>query len=250
MATCSAIFNEPRWLRDQADLLDQALWWIGRDASPEGRLRRERPLEAVSRSGTACMEDEDVQAILDSGPFGWAGAGHSHSDTLSLVLRRATKRSSSIAERILIFRIHSGETGFAVRRRIIRSASMYGTKPSLPDRFVVHQNPMSSASRGVMSEEEDFLDAAVRYTASHTVARCCSANRIIRDQDEVTGPAGCHDIEQFWHFGVAVHQVVAIMSYAPAHANYRFLREQREVTCGRRARVAITKRCGHGRKRL
>jgi hypothetical protein len=29
MATCSVVFNEPRWLRDPADLFDQALWWIG-----------------------------------------------------------------------------------------------------------------------------------------------------------------------------------------------------------------------------
>jgi hypothetical protein len=209
MATCSVIFNEPLWLRDHADLLDQALWWMGPDVlTRRGSAGERRSSRRYQNSGTVCMEHEDVQAIIDTGPFGWAGAGHSHSDTLSLVLRRC-------GEEILVDCGTYTYLSDPQWRNWFRSSAAHNTiridgrnQAEFAGPFRWTSKPDVECFAWRTSEQEDFLDAAVRYrgfTHRRTVLFRKPDEFVITD--EVSGPSGLHDIEQFWHFGVAVEQI-------------------------------------------
>ena len=234
MATCSAIFKESSWLRDPADLLDQAVWWLGRDALAS----QPGPSHALSStrypdSGTACMEHGDVQAIIDSGLFGWGGAGHSHSDTLSLVLRKGR-------EEILV---DSGTYTYLSDphwRNWFRGSAAHNTirinlrnEATFAGPFRWSSKPEVECLAWRVSEEEDYLDAAVRYDGfTHRRKVLFRKPDIFVIEDEVTGPAGSHDIEQFWHFGVAVHQVSPFVIRAGS-CELSFLEGANvEVTCG------------------
>ena len=48
------------------------------------------------------MAAQNIQLIADTGPFGPGTAGHSHADTLSLVLRRCAPNDGQMIEQILI----------------------------------------------------------------------------------------------------------------------------------------------------
>ena len=86
LATCSVLFDRFDWPRLSEDLSEQAAWWLGPCAA--------LPLQVVepqsrwfADAGIAVLRSGDVQAIVKAGPFGSGSAGHSHADTLSIVLR-------------------------------------------------------------------------------------------------------------------------------------------------------------------
>ena len=89
IATAGAFFNRPDWAYDAEDLASQAVWWLGADVL--SRDRKGAVGKWASRlfpdAGVVVMADGETQAIIDAGPFGGRRAGHSHSDTLSIVLR-------------------------------------------------------------------------------------------------------------------------------------------------------------------
>ena len=209
MATCSVVFEQPEWLRDPADLFDQTLWWLGPAVLAQSCGPAEPSLSVrYPHSGTVCMQHGDGQAIIDSGPFGWSGAGHSHSDTLSIVLRRG-------GEEILVDCGTYTYLSDPHWRNWFRGSAAHNTIRVDGQDQADFAGPFRWASKpGVeclawrTSAEEDFLDAVVRYrglTHRRTVLFRKPDEFVITD--EVSGPTGSHDIEQFWHFGVDAEQV-------------------------------------------
>lgn len=89
VALCSALLGRPEWLTHPEDLYEIALWWLGTNvltlpASPE----RAHPASVFfPDAGVAILHRGKTQAIVDAGPFGVWGSGHSHSDTLSVTVR-------------------------------------------------------------------------------------------------------------------------------------------------------------------
>jgi hypothetical protein len=85
-----AVEGPAEWL-DREAACPMAAWWLG--ARAEGCWRAPRRPAAGSRlfasSGLAVLSAGGVDAVVDAGPFGPGSAGHSHADTLSLVVRRA-----------------------------------------------------------------------------------------------------------------------------------------------------------------
>ena len=103
---------------------------------------------------------------------------------------------------------------------------MAAIKPSLRVHFDGPRNPRSSASNGGLLKKRIFSTAAVRYggfTQQRTVLFRKPGELVITD--EVSGPAGLHDIEQFWHFDVGVEQVSPTVLRA-ARARISFLAEE------------------------
>ena len=235
LATCSTIFEEPSWLRDPSDVTS---------IKPYGGLDRmcshykPAPVKVSSStryedSGTACMEHENVQAIIDSGPFGWGGAGHSHSDTLSLVLRRGR-------EEILV---DSGTYTYLSDpkwRNWFRSSAAHNTirinmrnEANFAGPFRWSSKPDVECLAWRASEKEDFLDAIARYGGfTHRRTVLFRKPDVFVIVDEVSGPDGPHDIEQFWHFGVAAERVSPLVVRAGS-CELTFLQgETVELTCG------------------
>ena len=89
LATCAAILPdlETAFAPEDAsgDTLVQAAWWLGEVAQPKLYTARSK---VFPDSGLISLVAGETQVLFDAGPFGWAGAGHSHADTLQIVMRR------------------------------------------------------------------------------------------------------------------------------------------------------------------
>ena len=55
---------------------------------PKPRSRAARGSEWFADAGVAVMRSGEVKIVADAGPFGPYRSGHSHADTLSIVVRR------------------------------------------------------------------------------------------------------------------------------------------------------------------
>lgn len=92
LATCAVLLGVKEWAYSREDLYPQAAWWLGSEAFDAQAPNPTRPGRSVlfPQVGIGVMSAGDVQVIVDVGPFGAGRGGHSHSDTLSLVLRDRT----------------------------------------------------------------------------------------------------------------------------------------------------------------
>lgn len=206
MATCSVLLNRGAWLRNEADFLDQALWWIGPAVLDKQPLRSPE-LESLRYpdSGMTFLQQGDVQAAVDAGPFGWGGAGHSHSDTLSLVLRRG-------GEEILIDPGTFTYISDPHWRDWFRGSAAHNTLRIAGKNQAGFQGPFRWESKPVVECLEwktegakDLLEAKVIYEGfAHRRVVVFEKPDFFLIIDEVSGPAGQYEIEQFWHFGVSV----------------------------------------------
>lgn len=93
LATCSVLLKRPEWMPDPPDLYEQALWWMGHDVLASSRTPHRTRMESrfFGDAGVAVMTDGDTHIVADAGPFGTGSGGHSHSDTLSIVVRRGSQ---------------------------------------------------------------------------------------------------------------------------------------------------------------
>lgn len=94
LATCGIVFDRDEWKGTERDITEQAAWWLG--AASLGKTKAEPAGPAGARrfkeSGAAFLESGEFRLQMDCGPFGWGGAGHSHSDSLSLVVWHGGER--------------------------------------------------------------------------------------------------------------------------------------------------------------
>ncbi len=153
-------------------------------------------------AGLAVMTCGDTHAIVDAGPFGALHAGHSHSDTLSIVLR------SGGAE-ILIDPGTYAYTGEPEWRDWFRGTRAHNTVCIDGRDQAVPRGPFRWDSKPEVrivewrtNNERDILEAECRYAGFRHRRRVeFRKPDVFLITDDVSGPAGLHDIEQFWHLG-------------------------------------------------
>ncbi len=155
-------------------------------------------------AGLAVMTCGDTHAIIDAGPFGALHAGHSHSDTLSIVLR------SGGAE-ILIDPGTYTYTGDAKWRDWFRSTEAHNTIRIDGRDQAVPRGPFGWDSKPSVKllewrtdDQRDIVEAECRY-AGFTHRRRVEFRKpdVFLITDDVSGPPGLHDVEQFWHLGAS-----------------------------------------------
>lgn len=184
-----------------------AIWWL-----PE--LPLDPPLRPAPQSrlfegaGVAVLCAGGVQIIADAGPFGPWGGGHSHSDSLSLVLRQGS-------EEILIDPGTYTYLDDATWRDRFRGSGAHSTiridgqdQAIAVNPFRWEQKPETAIERWQSSVERDELTAVCR----HHGFEHCRRLRFVKPHallvlDEISGPPGEHRIEQIWHFGSQPHAV-------------------------------------------
>jgi hypothetical protein len=148
------------------------------------------------------MTSGDTHAMVDAGPFGALHAGHSHSDTLSIVLR------SGSAD-ILIDPGTYTYTGEPEWRDWFRGTRAHNTicidgrdqaVPRGPFRW--DAKPGANILEWRTSDERDILEAECRY-AGFIHRRRVEFRKpdVFLITDDVSGPAGLHEVEQLWHLG-------------------------------------------------
>src|SRR5580698_8308381 len=163
-------------------------------------------------AGLAVMTCGETHAIVDAGTFGALNAGHSHSDTLSIVVR------SGDAE-ILIDPGTYTYTGDAEWRAWFRSTAAHNTIRIDGRDQAVQRGPFSWGAKPDVkildwrtNAERDFLEAECRY-AGFTHRRRVEFQKpdVFVITDDVSGPPGTHEIEQFWHLGSGEVQAKLIL---------------------------------------
>jgi hypothetical protein len=153
-------------------------------------------------AGIAVMTCGETHAIVDAGPFGALHSGHSHSDTLSIIV-------GSGDEEILIDPGTYTYTGDPEWRDWFRSSAAHNTiridkldQGVMAGPFRWTHQPEVTMLHWQTNSERDLLEAECRY-AGFTHRRRVEFQKpgVFLITDHIGGPAGEHDIEQFWHLG-------------------------------------------------
>ena len=165
-----------------------------RTVNPESRL--------FPDAGLAVMACDDVHAIVDVGSFGALNAGHSHSDTLSIIVRWG-------ADEILIDPGTYTYTGDPEWRDWFRSSAAHNTiridgrdQGIMDGPFRWKTKPSVRILTWKTNSESDVLEAECSY-AGFTHQRRVEFQKphSFLIHDCIEGSPGEHDIEQFWHLG-------------------------------------------------
>jgi hypothetical protein len=183
---------------DSPDYPEFGAWWFG------GRALGSIPPRGEGRyfqnSGLVAVENGDMHLVVDAGPFGYGRGGHSHSDTLSFVLRRGD-------EDLLVDAGTFTYVGSAQERNWFRGSAAHNTiridgldqaTPEGPFRWAdkPEAEEFTWGKRGIFC-----LAATCRYRGfEHRRILDVQRSRVLV-VDEVNGPAGEHLVEQFWHSG-------------------------------------------------
>ena len=149
-------------------------------------------------SGLAVIAAGPVHIVIDAGPFGpWSG-GHSHSDTLSLIIRVGE-------EDILIDPGTYTYVGDPKERDYFRGSAAHNTIRIDGRDQAIPSGPFGWREKPevkVIAWTGDSLEAQCSYGGfGHRRVVRLSSPGLLTIEDEVTGPPGEHRMEQFWHLG-------------------------------------------------
>lgn len=203
LATCAAFLGRTDWPAKGEDLAQQSTWWLGGAAANmlvpvarESRLFRD--------AGLAILTSEEIQVIVDVGPFGAGGGGHSHSDTLT-VLARCGESEILVDTGTYTYvdpeqRDHFRGSG---AHNTVRIDGLDQAEPAGPFRWLTH--PEVKVLEWTPGSSTDILEAECRYKGLlHRRRVVFVKSGALFVIDSINGPEGSHDIEQFWHLGVSV----------------------------------------------
>jgi hypothetical protein len=204
MATASIVLDRHDWQWEIEDLHEQAAWWLGAGALQEKAGEGKWQSRLFSGTGIAVLVSGDTQAIVDVGPFGPWGAGHSHADTLSIVVRSGD-------DEILIDPGTYTYVGDSKWRDWFRGTAAHNTvqidgldQAAAAGPFRWASRPSVKIDSWKTSAERDLLEAECRY-AGFTHRRRVEFQKpdLIVIVDEIDGPPGDHQVDQLWHLGSA-----------------------------------------------
>jgi hypothetical protein len=201
LATCSVLFPDEGFPLEPEDLAGQATWWLG--CGDEVSRVPSRPITRLfPDSGLASIATASAHVLVDAGPFGFGGAGHSHADTLSITARAGAREllidpgTFAYVSDTKLRNLFRG-TGF---HNTIRIDGLDQADPAGPFRW--DNKPAVRVSAWEVSTGLTYLDASCEYRAfRHRRRVVCVEAEWLFVLDEVTGPTGEHQIEQFWHLG-------------------------------------------------
>ena len=204
MATSSIVLDRHDWQWEVEDLHEQAVWWLGAGALQEKAGEGKWQSRLFSDAGIAVLVSGDTQAIVDAGPFGPWGAGHSHADTLSIVLRSGD-------DEILIDPGTYTYVDDPKWRDWFRGTAAHNTvqidgldQAAAAGPFRWANRPEVAIHSWKTNSERDLLEAECRY-AGFTHRRRVEFQKpdLIVIVDEIDGPPGDHQVDQLWHLGSA-----------------------------------------------
>jgi hypothetical protein len=183
-------------------LHSQAVWWLGSAALDRRPGSGTWGSRLFSDAGTAVLVAGANQVIFDGGPFGPWSAGHSHADTLNIIVR-------SDADEILIDPGTLTYVGEQKWRDWFRGTEAHNTvRIDRRDQAVAagpfrwNDHPQVSILNWKTNATRDLLEAECRYRGfTHRRSVEFQKPDLILIVDEIDGPFGEHDIEQLWHLG-------------------------------------------------
>ena len=202
LSLCGLLLQRPDWVGEAETLAPLAGWWLGATTAPAGE-RRLTNARTFGDIGTYTFQAGELFILFDAGGFGPYRAGHSHSDTLSLYVRQG-------GEELLIDpgtyeyvgeerdRFRGSAAHNTIRIDGLDQAEPFGA-------FGWTGRPQVEMTR----TGGDVLEAICRYrgfTHRRRITFERAAARLLV-ADEIEGPPGEHEIEQFWHVGCPVELI-------------------------------------------
>jgi len=204
LAACNAFFGEERWPCRSEDYRSMADWWFAVEAPTPSPAASSPAATNSARlfpdAGLAILKAGECRVIMDAGPFGPGSAGHSHADSLSVLVNvrgedwlidpgtftyvgkasdRDAFRGTAAHNTIRIDKLNQADAAGAFRWENPPEVELFGWDDSL-----------------------QAVDAECRYRGfRHQRYLRVVKDRAILVADVVEGPAGEHQIEQFWHLG-------------------------------------------------
>ncbi len=210
LATCALLFPGAQWRFDPGDLAEQAAWWLGAQAldqvpgPPCARASRLLP-----SAGLAVMTSGDLHVLADAGPFGEGNAGHSHADTLSVTARRGDEEILIDAGTFTYVSDPGWRDWFrgTAAHNTIRIAGLDQAVAAGPFRWT--QKPAAAVPAWTSNPESDYLAASCSYRGFTHRRRVwlLKSEELLVVCDEIAGPPGGHELEQFWHLATAAAAV-------------------------------------------
>ncbi len=219
LATCGVLFQRPEWIHDEEELYEQAAWWLGEKALNE-KASGEKAIVAPSRTaartgsrlftqaGTAVLAAGELHVIADAGPFGPWRAGHSHSDSLQVLVRHGEE------ELLIDPGTYTYVADPAWRNRFRGSAAHNTVRVDGKDQaapagpFFWCGKPRVKIRKWASEPDQDFLDAECRSDGIvHRRRILLLKPAWLVVLDEIAGPDGEHVVEQFWHCGEPVEEL-------------------------------------------
>lgn len=209
LATAANLLDQD--LAFHADALpEQAGWWLGSDTLDHGEAADcNEHSRLYADAGIAVMQTGGIQVVIDGGAFGAGTAGHSHSDTLSMVVRAGE-------EEILIDPGTYTYVGDARWRNWFRGSSAHNTirvngrDQAIPvNAFRWAEPPEVKVLAWEITPEQDYFDGVCRYCGFEHRRRVVflKESLVMLVLDDVQGPPGEHLVEQFWHFALPPQKV-------------------------------------------
>ncbi len=202
IATASIVLDRHHWQWDPKDLHEQAVWWLGADVLDRKAGEGKWESRLFSEAGVAVMTSGANQVIFDAGGFGPWGAGHSHADALSIVVRSGD-------DEILIDPGTCTYVGEQKWRDWFRGTEAHNTirldgrdqaTAAGPFRWINH--PEVTILSWKTNAKRDAIEAECRYRGfTHRRSVEFQKPDVVLIIDEIDGPPGEHDVEQLWHLG-------------------------------------------------
>ena len=191
---------------DSDDYAPLASWWLGRTQGVEGEIKPSGS-RLFPNAGIAVMTAGRHHVVMDAGPFGPWGAGHSHADSLSLVVR-------SGAEDILIDPGTFTYVGDSNWRDWFRSTAAHNTvlirggqvDPDGPFRW--SGRPKVNVLSWHSTSQQDTLEAESSYNGFTHRRRVIlwKHHGVVTIWDQLLGPSEPCAVEQWWHLGSAAQR--------------------------------------------
>lgn len=216
LAVACLLLGKPYFDATDEDLAEIAIWWLGPERC-QGLPTKSS--DRTSQGFLVGLDDDDGLAVFcrgplftlfDAGPFGPGGAGHSHSDTLSLVV--------SVGEAEVL--IDSGTYSYMDPewRAYFRGSAAHNTVRIDGQDQALAAGPFRWTNKAELNHfifdftpeppHQDRATASCTYQGFTHERTVEFANREFSIVDVITGPAGDHDIEQFWHFALQPREVL------------------------------------------
>jgi Heparinase II/III-like protein/Heparinase II/III N-terminus len=202
LATCGALFPEESLPFELEDIAPQCAWWLGVtgnaavSANPETRL--------FPNSGLAVIARGDVHILIDSGPFGSGGAGHSHADTLSVTVR-VNGREVLIDPGTFTY-VADAKLRDAFRGTPFHNTISIDSRNQAEAAGPFRWNQKPTVRRLQWSDQGDlvFLDAECSFREFRHRRRFLLVGDellVVLDEVNSSAPTVEHTIDQHWHLG-------------------------------------------------
>jgi hypothetical protein len=224
LTTCGLLFNREEWIGSREDIAAQAAWWLGARTLLQSRSSADPPKggKAFKDAGALFLQSNDLYVQFDAGPLGWAGAGHSHADTLSFVVWHKNELALTDPGTLTYL-------GNPTARERFRSTAAHNTvtidglsqaQPAGAFRWA--EKPAVELRAFVTTENGGTVDAVCQYRGfTHRRRLSLDDGRIVV-LDEISGPPGEHDVQQVWNLGPAAGQIHLSFSEAADQADAEF----------------------------